>query len=232
MSSSAKPAWMKVVNDALEHKDNKEDINTRNIVLATVQDGQPFARFHVHRGFVKDRSGEEHPLLVTTTDMAMPKVEQIKSSSAGPKKGSPGEYVFWMSPTGDQIRIRGQIHLYEPTTPISSQSVSTLDVTSSKDFDWEEFRKDVWQNKMSGHLRASYLNTPPGKPVDEDFKEPSKERIDPDEQPEAEEALKRFALVIFDPTVVDWSQQNAKPPVRRTWTRVEKDTWKEQRVAI
>ncbi|KAK4058720.1 hypothetical protein OIO90_000164 [Microbotryomycetes sp. JL221] len=227
---SSNPKWMQVITDCLERKENKDDINTRNIVLATVQDGQPFARFHVHRGFVKDKNDKEYPLLVSTTDMAMPKVEQIKSSAAGPGKGSPGEYVFWMSPTGDQIRVRGQIHLYDPTQSISSQSIASLDVT--KDFDWEQFRLNVWKNKMSGHLRASYLNTPPGKPVEEEFKEPSKERIDPDEEPEATEALKRFALIVFEPTVVDWSQQNAKPPVRRTWTRVEKDTWKEQRVAV
>lgn len=45
-------------------------------MLATVQDGQPYARFHVHRGYLKDKQGTELPLLVSTTDAAMPKGKQ------------------------------------------------------------------------------------------------------------------------------------------------------------
>lgn len=49
-------------------------LETENIVLATSSNGQPFARYHIHRGFVKDKDEEEVGLLYTTTDMAMPKV--------------------------------------------------------------------------------------------------------------------------------------------------------------
>lgn len=45
-----------------------------NIVLATSSNGQPFARYHIHRGFVKDGDDQEVGLLYTTTDMTMPKV--------------------------------------------------------------------------------------------------------------------------------------------------------------
>lgn len=48
--------------------------SAENIVLATVEGKQPRARYHVHRGFVKD--GEKDlPLLLTTTDKLMPKGE-------------------------------------------------------------------------------------------------------------------------------------------------------------
>ena len=44
-----------------------------NIVLATVKDGQPHARYHVHRGFVRDLAGLDTEYLYTTTDLRMPK---------------------------------------------------------------------------------------------------------------------------------------------------------------
>lgn len=50
------------------------DLDSENIVLATSSSGQPFARYHIHRGFVKDKNEKEVGLLYTTTDMAMPKV--------------------------------------------------------------------------------------------------------------------------------------------------------------
>jgi hypothetical protein len=105
----SKPEYIKITNDVLGHKDNKEFLDAsesrnrsrsvgqrgilreerenrwvdrfrpprfaENIVLATASDGQPFARYHIHRGFVKDSMDEETGLLYTTTDMAMPKGE-------------------------------------------------------------------------------------------------------------------------------------------------------------
>lgn len=155
----------------------------------------------------------------------MPKVKQIESSQQGDKEGSPAEYMFWTSPTGDQIRVRGNVHLYRPDSDPKEQSVSTL----LPDLDWEKTRLEQWKG-LSGHLRATFLHKTPGSPVDEDFEEKTPERLDADAK-ECEEALKRFCLVVMEPHKVDWSQQNAKPPQRRTWTLTDGE-WKEQRVAV
>lgn len=244
--------WMKVVTDTLEHPKNKDFLDAKNIVLATVdKDGQPYARYHVHRGFVQDQDGNDTPHLLTTTDMLMPKGEiafctlpivsplithhtrghrqvrshsvrhklfssliipytvgQIESSRADKNSGAKGEYVFWTSPTGDQIRVQGLVHLYRPDSPAKSQSVSTLEPS----LDWEHLRQEQWK-KMSGHLRASFLHKAPGSPVDEDFEETTPERIDADAK-EAEEGLKRFCLVVFEARKVDWSQQNVRRHAR------------------
>lgn len=57
--------------------------STENIVLATVDgQGQPYARYHVHRGFVQMEKGEAQPYLLTTTDLKMPKSESGTSKSS------------------------------------------------------------------------------------------------------------------------------------------------------
>jgi hypothetical protein len=53
-----------------------------NIVLATVKDGQPYARYHVHRGFVVDAQGLDTEYLYTTTDLEMPKGLRLTGSYA------------------------------------------------------------------------------------------------------------------------------------------------------
>lgn len=82
-----------------------------NIVLATVKDGQPYARYHIHRGFVADAQGLDTEYLYTTTDLEMPKgllptgsyshfhptdlnvtVDQIKASATS-GGGAPAEYL-------------------------------------------------------------------------------------------------------------------------------------------
>lgn len=140
---------------------------------------------------------------------------QIESSAVGDKAGSPAEYVFWMSPTGDQIRVQGLVHLYTPSSPAEEQSVSTL----VPDFDWEAFRLEQWK-ELSGHLRATFLHKAPGEPVDEEF-EDGPEKLDTGAEGE-DDALKRFCLVVMEPTKVDWSSQNVSDISRaRLWEDVE-----------
>ena len=93
------------------------------------------------------------------------------------------------------------MHLYSPDQPAAEQSVASL----LPEFDWEALRVEQWK-ALSGHLRASFMHKPPGTPVDEDFEE-EVERLDVDDE-KAEEAMKRFCLVVFEPKKIDWSQQN------------------------
>jgi len=213
----------------LGHKDNKEFLDAKNIVLATASDGQPFARYHIHRGFVKDSKQEETGLLYTTTDMAMPKVSQILSSNTS-RGGSPCEYVFWTSPTGDMLRYRGLLHLLAPpTSSVQSPSLTRLEALLPG-FDWEAFRVRVWKKEMSAHLRATFLNPAPGSNWPEGGEEEMKEKLDVGDEGE-ERALERFAVLVVEPEVLDWSRTNEKPPVRQVFERDEAGNWLGRKVA-
>ncbi|ORY50185.1 hypothetical protein BCR35DRAFT_310754 [Leucosporidium creatinivorum] len=135
--------------------------------------------------------------------------------------GSPSEYVFWASPTGDQIRVRGLVHLYTPSSPASEQSVASL----LPDLDWEAFRLEQWKG-LSSHLRATFVHEAPGEPVDDDHEE-EVERLEVGDEKE-EAALKRFCLVVFEPR----RSIGAKPPNRFTWTLEDNGSWTKQRVAV
>lgn len=154
-------------------------------------------------------------------------------------------YLFWASGTGDQIRIRGNVHLYLPGKPASEQSVGAL----LPDLDWEAYRIKQWK-ALSSHLRASFLRPTPGSTWPKDKVEEFVERLEVGGEGE-DKALERFSLVVFEPKVVDRSQQNvsarsspvrpcadqtldesqATPPYRDTWTKQEDGSWAEQKVA-
>ncbi|KAK4699107.1 pyridoxamine 5'-phosphate oxidase, partial [Phenoliferia sp. Uapishka_3] len=216
--------WMDAVEAALTSSKNKDNPDTMNIVLATVKDGQPYARYHVHRGFVKDLQDLDTEYLYTTTDLRMPKVEQIESSASSPSGGAPGEYVFWMSGSGDQIRVRGYIHLY-PCPFSKTSSVEAL----IPGLDWEAKREQEWAG-LSSHLRASFQRPKPGSEWPEGKEYTFNERLEVGGEGE-KEAYERFALVVFEPTICDRSQQNAKPPLRHCWTREDNGNWKESKLA-
>lgn len=44
-SDRPKPEWISRINNVLNHEKNKDELDSKNIVLATVKDGQPFARY-------------------------------------------------------------------------------------------------------------------------------------------------------------------------------------------
>ncbi|SCZ96503.1 BZ3500_MvSof-1268-A1-R1_Chr8-2g10242 [Microbotryum saponariae] len=208
---------------------NSGTAHAENIVVSTVKDGQPYARYHVFRGFVPSPgSKQDSELLLTTTDAIMPKVDQIQSSSNS-TGGAPSEIIFWTSPTGDQIRLRGLIYLYlPPSTQNSSDSRQPIQ-ERFPEFDFEALRQEQWKS-LSGHLRASFLRPKPGSEWPKDKKFDFQERLGVGEEGE-EEALKRFSLVVFEPTFVDHSEQNAQPPVRYVWTKQADGSWEDTQVA-
>ena len=60
---------------------------------------------------------------------------------------------------------------------------------------------------MSAHLRATFLNPPPGSDWPEDGEKEMKESLEVGDEGE-KEALKRFAVLVLEPEVVDWSRTN------------------------
>lgn len=105
--------------------------------------------------------------------------------------GSPSEIVFWTSPTGDQIRLRGALHIYSPEKPSSEQSVHNLLGSS---FDWEGYRLQQWKD-MSDGLRASFVRPEPGSVWPEGKKEDFQEKMEVGGEGE-DEALKRLSVFI------------------------------------
>lgn len=99
------------------------------------------------------------------------------------------------------MRFRGLLHLLSPNTP--NDRLSRL----LPDFDWEAFRVKVWEKEMSAHLRATFLNPPPGSDWPEGGEKVMKESLDVGDEGE-KEALKRFAVLVLEPEVVDWSRTN------------------------
>ncbi|KDE06237.1 hypothetical protein MVLG_03396 [Microbotryum lychnidis-dioicae p1A1 Lamole] len=227
--ASETPKWIERIHQVLNHEKNKDFLDAQNIVVSTVKDGQPYARYHVFRGFVPSPgSKQDSELLLTTTDATMPKVDQIESSSNS-TGGAPSEIIFWTSPTGDQIRLRGLIYLYlPPSTRNSSDSRQPIQ-DRFPDFDFEALRQEQWKS-LSGHLRASFLRPKPGSEWPKDKKYEFQERLGLGEEGE-DEAMKRFSLVVFEPAVVDHAKENSQPPVRYVWTKQADGSWEETQVA-
>ncbi|SCV67333.1 BQ2448_5979 [Microbotryum intermedium] len=228
---SESPKWIERIHQVLGHEKNKDLLDAKNIVLATVKDGQPYARYHVFRGFVPSPgSKQDSELLLTTTDVIMPKVDQIESSATS-TGGAPSEIIFWTSPTGDQIRLRGLIYLYLPPSSSKDSDAESRQPIQDRfpEFDFESLRQEQWKT-LSGHLRASFLRPKPGSEWLKEKKYEFQERLGVGEEGE-EEAMKRFSLVVFDPTIVDHSEQNAQPPVRYVWTKQADGSWEETQVA-
>ncbi|SGY89745.1 BQ5605_C039g11766 [Microbotryum silenes-dioicae] len=229
--SSALPQSAAVSDRHLSETNRRIGLRTcaENIVVSTVKDGQPYARYHVFRGFVPSPgSKQDSELLLTTTDATMPKVDQIESSSNS-TGGAPSEIIFWTSPTGDQIRLRGLIYLYlPPSTRNSSDSRQPIQ-DRFPDFDFEALRQEQWKS-LSGHLRASFLRPKPGSEWPKDKKYEFQERLGLGEEGE-DEAMKRFSLVVFEPAVVDHAKENSQPPVRYVWTKQADGSWEETQVA-
>ena len=84
---------------------------------------------------------------------------------------------------------------------------------------------------MSAHLRATFLNPAPGSDWPEGGEEELHERIEVGDEGEAE-ASERFALLIMEPDIVDWSETNEKPPSRNVHTKdADSGKWSVKKVA-
>ncbi|KAF5377123.1 hypothetical protein D9757_008807 [Collybiopsis confluens] len=145
--------------------------------------------------------------------------------------------------------------LHSTTTTPSSVSPSLIGsshIASSgglaalgrENFDWEAKRNQVFQT-MSAHMKASWCRPTPGSPIAGGEEEVKKwpERIDeprnsqgsPDESEDEKEnrrnwdkALRNFALLVVDPTEIDYIELGVIPNRRTKFTRSAQGTWKEE----
>ena len=108
-------------------------------------------------------------------------------------------------------------------------------VTLTPSFDWEKKRVEVFKD-MSGHMKASWCRPTPGTKLEggqeeakkwpEKVEEPGPDSSDEDRK-NWEVALENFALMIIEPTYVDFVDLGVVPNRRFGFRRDEKGHWEE-----
>jgi hypothetical protein len=235
--------WRKALENALSKTDNTSPSKYQHgmdfsadctnprpaYTLATVDvTGKPRARTVVHRGFVNPIHASD-ALLLITTDIRSQKVQNFLTRPFT-------EVSWWISETNEQFRIEARAFvvpaLDQPLYPKFSDDFKRLASFSW----WEEERKKCF-NSMSGFMRASWARPPPGSPIP-NYEEGTKwpytlPKIGGGEDDTQNEqitfALSNFALVVLQPTRVDYVELGPQPNQRTIFTISEDEsTWQEE----
>ncbi|KAJ3865710.1 hypothetical protein EV359DRAFT_38153 [Lentinula novae-zelandiae] len=231
MSKKA-PRWQSAINSALEKYEKSVVMQLASIDATSPI---PHVRSHIFRSFLAPISNPALPLILTTTDVRSPKTAQI---IANPHVN----IAWWIEGTQEQFRISGVASIISsPQDPLYKQFIYST--TSRENFDWEVKREEVFKT-MSAHMKASWCRPTPGSPLlggQEEAKtwpERVDEPKDSDESDESEEekknrknwdvALRNFALILVDPTEVDYVELGVFPNRRSLFNRSTQGIWKEQ----
>lgn len=165
--------------------------------------------------------GNEHlPIVLTTTDIRTPKVQQILANDTV-------QICWWIAPSGEQFRLTGKATLVpEPgRTPKSGGS----------GFDWEAKRVQIFDS-LSDHMRAGWCRPTPGTPMPGGYEDAKKWPLavptttgatTEEEKKLVKQALGNFALVLIEPTYVDWIQISVVPNRRTLFRRGGDGSWTE-----
>ncbi|GAW03746.1 pyridoxamine 5 -phosphate oxidase- fmn-binding [Lentinula edodes] len=244
--SKKSPRWQSAINSALEKYEKSVVIQLASIDATSPI---PHVRSHIFRSFLDPRSNPALPLILTTTDVRSPKTAQI---IANPHVN----IAWWIEGTQEQFRISGvgsiipspqdplyKQFIYSTTSSAISSPNTGMAALSRENFDWEAKRKEVFKT-MSAHMKASWCRPTPGSPLiggQEEAKtwpERVDEPKDSDESDESEEekknrknwdvALRNFALILVDPTEVDYVELGVFPNRRTLFNKSTQGLWKEQ----
>jgi len=222
------PRWKLAIDKAL-----KEHPNSVVIQVATVdaKSPRPYVRSQIIRDFISPSSNPSLPLLVSTTDIRAQKTAQIIPNPHV-------EVAWWIEGTQEQFRISGLgciipspsnvmykhfLHMAEHAPKGSGH-----EALASEGFDWEKKRREVFA-KLSPKMKASWCRPTPDSPL-ENYEEsktwPEKlEEPKEDDEEKTKElwkmALENFALVIVDPTDVDYGEYGVFPNRRTRFGRTE-----------
>ncbi|GJE99747.1 pyridoxamine 5'-phosphate oxidase-domain-containing protein [Phanerochaete sordida] len=236
----ATPRWVKAIKDALAVPENKGKIVYQ--VASVDSHNIPHVRTQVHRGFLIPKRAPQVPLLVSSSDVRAPKVVQMLSNTTV-------ELCWWMEGSSDQFRIQAKAHVVTPPDHalrgVSSQlpSVRALDeggeerednetlLEKGGKYDWEKKRRETFE-AMKPPMKASWcVPHAPGSRM-ASYDTPTREQW-PTEVPDFadlktdqdkknyEFALSNFAMVVFEPTRVDWVQLGESPNRRTLFTRTD-----------
>lgn len=114
-------------------------------------------------------------------------------------------------------------------------ALETLEKRFDK-IDWEAKRRETF-DELSGHMRASWCRPTPGSPLEsydkaKEWPETVKKLSELDgateeERKQTEVAFGNFALLLVDPTAVDYVELGVVPN-QRTFFKKEGEKWAEQ----
>ncbi|KAF8524957.1 hypothetical protein JB92DRAFT_3081728 [Gautieria morchelliformis] len=216
------PRWVDILREALSGE--KTPTYTLSTVLSTPSGVFPRSRSVVHRAVVTP--SPSRPLLLTTTDIRTPKADQlhINANTAA---------IFWFPKPNSQIRVVGSTYLLPQPSHRWHASFARDMGDEAMDIDWDLERVKVFDS-ISGYLRATFVRPVPGSPMTsyDDAEKwpvtlPKHGEADGEEQKRlVEEALRNFALVVLDPTEVDFLELGPSPDRRTTWTKKGRE-WEE-----
>ncbi|KIY50508.1 hypothetical protein FISHEDRAFT_64717 [Fistulina hepatica ATCC 64428] len=215
---SATPKWHRAIANALAKSNNSNFIQ-----LATITSGRPAVRTVVVRDFIIPVSRPSRPLLLATTDIRMPKVaELVANMNVG--------CTWWISETREQFRIRGVAKIWKKTCLCSARKPPAKD-----NFNWENKAVEVFRN-MSPGMKASWCLPTPGTPLDTHPDSPPDSWptriVDPEEGDKQNRenwnrSLSRFALLLIEPSGVDYVEL-AVAPNKRTKFWLQGGKWHDQ----
>lgn len=207
------------------------------IQLATIDATAPVphVRCHIFRSFLS--ATPSHPLLLTSTDIRTPKTSQIISNPHV-------ELGWWFERTQEQFRLAGlasvvptPAHPFHPHFLRAARGHAFAALTAAG-FDWEAQRRAVF-DAMSGHMKASWCRPVPGTRLAGGYADARAwpeslprlgEASGEDERRLLEEALGNFALVVVDPTEVDYVELGIVPNQRTRFWRNGEGTWEEEAI--
>ncbi|KAG5339495.1 hypothetical protein C0989_004011 [Termitomyces sp. Mn162] len=233
MAASAVPRWKTAITNALADHEKAIVVQLASIDPTTPV---PHVRSLIFREFISPRSKPSLPLFLTTTDIRTPKISQIISNPHV-------EVAWWIEGTQEQFRISGiasaipaptnslyKHFLHNVEHAVPNSAVATL---KDEHFDWEAKRKESFEN-MSAHMKASWCRPTPGSPLEGGEEEAKKWPIrleEPSEDGDEEAkknwdtALGNFALLIVDPTDVDYVELGVIPNRRTRFWRTSDGSW-------
>ena len=198
--------------------------------LATIDKTVPQVRSCIIRELISPDGNQHLPILLITTDIRTPKVEQILANDMV-------QINWWIEPSTDQFRLTGKVTIIpEPGNRVfhSGENLA-FGRLSAEGFDWEAKRVQVFDS-LSGNMRASWCRPTPGSPLEGGYEEAKKwpqtiptstGAANEKEKKLVEQALRNFALVLIEPTYVDWAQLGVVPDRRTFFCRGDDECWTE-----
>jgi len=236
----ATPRWFTALSEALSKYPKSSIYSVATVDASSGSAPIPRVRNIVHREFIVPARSAEPPLLVSTTDIRTPKIQELASITEGHPNA---EIVWWIAEANEQYRFSGTMHvLPEPHHPLAKtfprdRLKPEIGATEADTKAWwEAERVKVFNEKMGPALRAGFCRPTPGSKMDR-YEEgegwpttlpKSYEVPEGDEKVKAqvEEALKTFALMVLEPNVVELVELGVVPN-RRTRYEKNEDGWEE-----
>ncbi|KAF9786798.1 hypothetical protein BJ322DRAFT_1052049 [Thelephora terrestris] len=222
---SPPPRWLTALSKLFgEYK------NANVMQLTTIAEAVPQARSCIVRELISLDGNEHLPIILTTTDIRTPKVEQILANDTV-------QINWWIEDSMDQFRLTGKASLVPEPGNRVFHSGGTLAFESllTRGFDWEAKRVQVFDS-LSGHMRASWCRPTPGSLMKGGYEEAkdwpetvptTSGATNEKEKKLVEQALGNFALVLIEPTYVDWVQLGTSPNRRTFFHRGDDGSWTE-----